>query len=58
MKRSLFIILGALCFAIAGKAQGSDVSVQKKNTGYSILNDSKRLRVYTLHNSKKTVTAD
>ena len=32
MKRSLFIILGALCFAIAGKAQGSDVSVQKKNT--------------------------
>ena len=40
MKRSLFIILGALCFAIAGKAQGSDVSVQKKNTGYSILNDT------------------
>lgn len=29
MKRSLFIILGALGFAIAGKAQGSDVSVQK-----------------------------
>ena len=26
MKRSLLIILGALCFAIAGKAQGSDVS--------------------------------
>ena len=40
MKRSLFIILGALCFAIAGKAQGSDVSVQKKNTGYSFLNDT------------------
>ena len=40
MKRSLFIILGALCFAIAGKAQGSDVSVQKKNTGYRILNDT------------------
>ena len=40
MKRSLFIILGTLCFAIAGKAQGSDVSVQKKNTGYSILNDT------------------
>ena len=30
MKRSLFIILGTLCFAIAGKAQGSDVSAQKK----------------------------
>ena len=40
MKRSLFIILGALCFAIAGKAQGSDVSVQKKNTDYSFLNDT------------------
>ena len=40
MKRSLFIILGTLCFAIAGKAQGSDVSVQKKNTGYRILNDT------------------
>ena len=40
MKRILFIILGTLCFAIAGKAQGSDVSVQKKNTGYSILNDT------------------
>jgi hypothetical protein len=40
MKRSLFIILGTLCFAISGKAQGSDVSVQKKNTGYSILNDT------------------
>ena len=35
MKRSLLIILGALCFAIAGKAQGPDVSVQKKNTDYS-----------------------
>ena len=40
MKRSFFIILGTLCFAIAGKAQGSNVSVQKKNTGYSILNDT------------------
>lgn len=40
MNRSLFIILGALYFAIAGKAQGSDVSVQKANTGYSILNDT------------------
>ena len=40
MKRSLFIILGTLCFAIAGKAQGSDVSVQKKNTDYSFLNDT------------------
>ena len=40
MKRSLFIILGVLCFAIAGKAQGSDVSVQKANTGYRILNDT------------------
>ena len=40
MKRSLFIVLGTLCFVIAGKAQGSDVSVQKANTGYSILNDT------------------
>ena len=38
-EKKSFIILGALCFAIAGKAQGSDVSVQK-NTGYSILNDT------------------
>ena len=42
MKRCLLIILGALCFAIAGKAQGSDVSVQKKNTGYSIRSEERR----------------